>query len=249
MDADTKTRKGSKNGYLTGILYLAPAEESGVMNVCTSATEECKKFCLYGSGMARVFPAIKKGRIDKTLFLHEDKAAFIASLEHDIQRLEYTAELHGMTPAVRINGTSDLPWLARKLAKKFPNIQFYDYTAHKRPWLRQLPNYHLTFSFKGPNLEDAIKALEHGVNVAVVFDSPSEIKGRRAPGAIPASWHGYQVFDGDKSDLRFLDPKGVVVGLRVKDTAQDYEASPSGSFIVTVGQLLSNTTQQERVAA
>ena len=31
---------------------------------------------------------------------------------------------------------------------------------------------------------------------------------------------GFRVIDGDKDDLRFLDPKGVVVGLKVKGKAK-----------------------------
>ena len=34
--------------------------------------------------------------------------------------------------------------------------------------------------------------------------------------ALPGTWHGFPVIDGDLHDCRFLDPKGVVVGLRAK---------------------------------
>jgi len=43
------------------------------------------------------------------------------------------------------------------------------------------------------------------VNVAYVFKN-----------SIPKKYNGLKVIDGDKHDLRFLDPKGVIVGLVAK---------------------------------
>ena len=65
---NAKTRKGEKLGILTGILYLAPANESGVMNTCASSTPECRHACLYTAGRGR-FDSVRKGRIRKTLWL------------------------------------------------------------------------------------------------------------------------------------------------------------------------------------
>ena len=39
-------------------------------------------------------------------------------------------------------------------------------------------------------------------------------------GDLPATWYGYRVIDGDKHDYRFLDERGVVVGLRAKGEAK-----------------------------
>ena len=35
-------------------------------------------------------------------------------------------------------------------------------------------------------------------------------------GELPKTWQGKPVINGDESDLRFLDPKGVIVGLKAK---------------------------------
>ena len=44
VESDAKTIKGSKRGYLTGILYMAPATEAdGVHDLCPMATDECRK--------------------------------------------------------------------------------------------------------------------------------------------------------------------------------------------------------------
>ena len=59
------------------------------------------------------------------------------------------------------------------------------------------------------------------MNMAVVFDA--------GPGEeLPPTYLGLPVIDGDASDLRFLDPPGVIVGLRAKGKAR---ALPSGGFV------------------
>jgi hypothetical protein len=209
---NAKTTKGQKLGILTGILYLAPATESGVMNTCPSSTPECRQACLYTAGRG-AFDSVRHGRIRKTLWLARDRAGFVEELKHNVTRLVSRARKMGLQPAVRLNGTSDLPWLAHEVAAAFPEVQFYDYTKHAKPWLRALPNYHLTFSHSGHNAQECLQALEHGVNVAVVFTS-------RRGEELPQTWLGYRVIDGDLHDCRFLDTKGVVVGLRAKGAAK-----------------------------
>ncbi len=211
VESDAKTIKGSAQGYLTGILYLAPADEAQTgFNLCPMATSECRAACLYGAGMAQVFPAIKRARIQKTRDYIANPKAFVEQLRSDIRALIALAADRKMVPAVRINGTSDIPKLAQRLAREFPSVQFYDYTKIPRAWERSLSNYHLTFSFSGSNLAESLDALAHGLNVAVVFPTSS----------FPTSWHGFPVVNGDASDLRFRDPKGVIVGLKAKGDAR-----------------------------
>lgn len=209
VESDAKTIKGNKLGYLTGILYLAPSTEAGGRDLCPMASPECRLACLYGAGMSAVFPSIKRARIAKTLWYLRDPKSFLATLRADIYRLTVLAAKRGLKPAIRLNGTSDVPKLAMKLAAEFPEVQFYDYTKLSSPWKRVAANYHLTFSFSGDNLAECMRALAHGVNVAVVFS-----------GTLPESWHGYPVVNGDESDLRFLDAAGVIVGLSTKGDAK-----------------------------
>jgi hypothetical protein len=154
-----------------------------------------------------------QSRIRKTRELFANRKGFENDLARDIEALVSRAESKGLVPCVRVNGTSDLPWLAKAMAKRFPNVQFYDYTKHPEPWKHTLPNYDLTFSHSERNLQDSMYALGAGINVAVVFDTK-----RGQP--LPKFWEGYKVIDGDVSDLRFLDPKGKVVGLRAKGRAK-----------------------------
>lgn len=210
---NAKTVKGEPLGYLTGILYLAPSNESG-RNVCPFASPGCIKGCLDDAGRAAIFPAIHKARLRKTHWLTNDKQGFLAALRHDIILLQGNAKRQGMMPAVRINGTSDLAELADTMVQDFPRVQFYDYTKIPRPYLRVRHNYHLTFSLHESNLPHAIDALKHGVNVAVVFHVP-----RGLP--LPETFLDAPVLDGDVHDLRFLDGyKGSIIGLRAKGPAK-----------------------------
>jgi hypothetical protein len=108
-----------------------------------------------------------------------------------------------------------------QLSREFPNVQFYDYTKLPKPYLRTRDNYSITFSYSGENLAESLDALAHGVNVAVVFNTK---KGAE----LPEFWNGYRVIDGDMHDLRFLDARGVVVGLRAKGKAR----KQTSAFIV-----------------
>jgi len=43
-------------------------------------------------------------------------------------------------------------------------------------------------------------------------------------GTLPETWHGFDVIDGDESDLRFRDGTGKVVGLVEKGMAKKDES-------------------------
>ncbi len=212
VSADAKTIKGEKKGYLTGILYLLPADSSGITNVCANATPGCKASCLNTAGRG-AFSSVQAGRMRKTKWFVEDRTTFVQTLIEDVDRLARKTKKLGFKPAVRINGTSDIYGLARVSAEANPTVQHYDYTKVAEPWKRVLPNYHLTFSYSETNAVDALECLEHSINVAMVFDTK-----RGQP--LPKTWCNYKVIDGDLSDLRFKDPKGVIVGLRAKGRAK-----------------------------
>ena len=118
--------------------------------------------------------------------------------QFDIEKLVRRASRESLIPAVRINGTSDLAWIAMEMSSRFPGVQFYDYTKLPKPELRISSNYHLTFSFSAGNnlLGCKRKRWRPGINVAVVFDTR---KGQE----LPQTWQGCRVVDGDLHDLRF----------------------------------------------
>jgi len=225
IDTNPKTVKGQKQGYLTGILYLAPYTISGV-NLCPNAElAECFNACLYTAGRG-AFTSIQQARINKTKFFNNDQQGFMVQLVKDISALERKAKRLGLTPVVRLNGTSDIRWenirfdytfindkvRSVTVFELFPEIQFYDYT--KLANRKDLPrNYDLTFSYSGVKrfYTQVLKALSHGLRIAVVFRKQSDI---------PSKFLDITVVNGDDSDLRFLDPKKSVIALYAKGKAK-----------------------------
>jgi hypothetical protein len=227
---NAKTIKGEVLGYRTGILYLAPYNVSG-RNVCPFASKECIKLCLNLSGRGEM-DSVQEARIRKTRLFHQDPKGFVENLDHNIGKAKAQAARKRMTPAVRLNGTSDLPWenlggeQGKVLMERHPDLTFYDYTKNPRRMEAYLAgdmpeNYKLTFSRSETNEDLADKFVRRGGNVAVVFTTP---KGD----TLPKTYLGRPVIDGDEHDLRFLDPSGVVVGLRAKGRARKQH----GGFVV-----------------
>jgi hypothetical protein len=213
-----KILKGMKQGYMTYILHLAPADVSGY-NTCPKATAGCKAACLNTAGRGGMFKkgettnVIQQARIRKTKMFFENRDAFLAILEDDIRKAIKQSEKKGLVPVFRLNGTSDLSWEKYGIIQKFPNVQFYDYTKVLGRKVSYLSNYHLTFSAADGNDLDVLRAIKEGYNIATVFGIKKTLP-------MPETYNGVPVFNGDDSDLRFLDPKGVVVGLYAKGKAK-----------------------------
>jgi hypothetical protein len=209
VSQDSKTLKNLKKGYLTGILYMAPNTIGGP-NVCPMASRGCIEACLYTAGRAKVFNTIQKARIKRKQLFFEDRALFTHMLAKEIHALKRKADTMNLSPTVRLNGTSDLyPSEYRDLMYEFSDIPFYDYTKVHTRFARNLPpNYSLTFSRSESNGDVCVDLLHQGHNVAVVFDK------------LPTYWHDFVVINGDEYDARFLDPKGVIVGLTAKGDAK-----------------------------
>jgi hypothetical protein len=218
--SNAKTIKGDGAEYVTAIMYLTPWNGSGV-NLCpTAGLAKCHEGCLNTAGRGQM-DGVQKGRLRKAQWFSTDRAAFMLQLAHDIASFLRFCEKRKVQAVVRLNGTSDIRWELIPVAgyanimAAFPSVQFYDYT--KIGNRKGLPfNYHLTFSYSGVEAYQGQvqKAVDHGMNIAVVF---------RHKGNIPASFLGLCVVDGDKDDMRFLDPEGVVVALYAKGKAKkDY---------------------------
>lgn len=210
-----KVEKSLKDGYLTFILHLAPATLSG-KETCPKRTAGCTASCLNTAGHGGMFKkgettnAVQEARIRRTKMFFENREEFIDTLKHDIVLAKKQAEKLGIKLCIRLNGTSDLSWEKYGIIEHFPDIQFYDYTKVRGRKVAHLPNYHLTFSKAESNDMDVRLALSEGMNVAVVFGSKT----------LPETYMGRIVVNGDNTDLRFLDPAGVVVGLTAKGRAK-----------------------------
>jgi hypothetical protein len=217
--ANPKIQKGTKLGYLSFILHLAPADVSGY-NTCPKATAGCKAACLNTAGRGGMFKRgettnmIQKARIRKTRYFFENRMDFMLDLYNDIKKGIRLANKLGLEPVFRLNGTSDLSWEkydmlpGMNVFEVFAGIQFYDYTKVPKRKVDGIDNYHLTFSQADGNDADANWAISKNMNVTVVFDK------------IPTEYKGKTVYNADDTDLRFLDPKGVVLGLKAKGRAK-----------------------------
>ncbi|CAB4126634.1 hypothetical protein UFOVP254_50 [uncultured Caudovirales phage] len=230
-----KTRKGESLGYLTGILYLAPSDESG-RNVCPFALRSgetasaiksaCSRSCLTFAGKGNL-PKVRAARVRKTRFYFEDRQAFLDTIRADVRKLQAIAARDGWAGlVVRLDGTSDLG-LAEKLAGEFPDVQFVDYTKDPSRAMRarMVPNWHVTYSAHEHTTQAQVDYLiAHGVNVSMVF----------AGKTLPETYMGHSVIDGDSTDLRHLDPIGRIVGLRMKGVSNAFKAAAAVSGFARV---------------
>jgi hypothetical protein len=224
--SNPKTAKGQSYGYLTAILHLAPHKASGA-NLCSDATAGCAAACLNTAGRGGFDLRIQEARIRKSKWFRADRQAFMLRLEREIRAHVRNAERHGLEPCVRLNGTSDIPWEsvrmeagAETLFQLFGELQFYDYTKSALRFGKQLPaNYDLTMSAADGNERAVEYAQSFGARVAVVFRNKWRPTLQARYWSLPKSYQGRRLVDADRHDLRFLDPKGVICGLKAKGSA------------------------------
>jgi hypothetical protein len=216
--SNDKTLKGIALGYMTYGIHFAHSDLSG-FDVCADASEGCKLACLDFAGRGQQ-GNVKEARIEKTKTFFANIPLFMENLFSEIQKAINYCKKKGLTPVFRLNLTSDIKWERIKhngktVFEQFPSIQFYDYSKTVSRLKLDIPNYHLTFSRSETSLNHVhcALALNAGHNVAVVFSTKKGFD-------LPSEYKGKKVIDGDKHDLRFLDPKGVIVGLRAKGPAR-----------------------------
>lgn len=217
LTTNTKLKKDSKK-YLALGLQLAPHKQAGMGNVCPNASAGCAAACLFSAGMGR-FDNVAKARIDRTRLFFKNQSLFMRMLFTEIELSDIQAKKEKRKLAIRLNTISDIPWEKIKVDGKnvfehYPKITFWDYTKSPSRMscfvAGELPkNYHLTFSRSESNEKIVDSILASGGNVAAVFR-----------GALPETWKGKRVVSGDDSDLRFKDPKNVIVGLVQKGRAK-----------------------------
>lgn len=237
--AQPKATKGEVLGYVTAVLHLAPSDLSGVQLCAMSKLARCWKPCLNFDGRGGIgakgspvtFESIKadtqtntvqKARLRRAHWFNTNREAFMLLLMAEIARFSKWARRKGLTPVVRLNGTSDIRWedvsfsvagagvTYPNMFARFPAVQFYDYTKIPNRDISHIPNYHLTFSYSAapefmPIVHKALKHYGNSINFAVVFKRE-----------LPETFMGRRVLSGDDTDLRFLDEAGVVMGLVAK---------------------------------
>jgi len=232
---NAKTIKGDGSEYMTGILYMTPWQvmvDGNLFNSCSMAVlAGCIDGCLNTAGRGAM-NSVQTARQRKAEWFYRDRDSFMAQLVVDVTKFQRYCVKRGIQPCIRLNGTTDIRWELIKVGnhstrwgspigdfanifEMFPDVVWYDYTKIANRKTSHIRNYHLTWSFSdaSPAYSAMLtKALDNGMNAAVVF---------RSQHIIPDTWRGLPVIDGDKDDLRFLDPQGGhVVSLYAKGKAK-----------------------------
>lgn len=202
-------------------LTLAPAESAGLgVTVCPWASRGPggrAALCTVGEGARGSWDVVRAGRSARTAFLLADPVGFLGLLDLELERL---GARHRRGFAVRLNVGSDVrwervaPWLFGRHGRGFGGRAiFYDYS--KAPMAARSTaagmGYDLTYSARRASAAEdrrLCSVLDAGGRVAIVF-----------AGERPTSWEGWPVIDGERTDARWADPAGVVVGLRAKGAA------------------------------
>jgi len=221
-----KTIKGEKLGYITYIMYLSPHKQNSKgINLCSHASAGCSSACLFKSGFGGMYNSVQMARKNKTEWFLSNRNEFMLTLVKEISKAVIKHKDKAIL-TIRLNGTSDIRFEKIKVQDNknifelFPDVQFYDYTKNPKRFNELPSNYHLTFSRSETNDIDAMKLLKQGYNVAMVFNK------------VPTEYNGYKVIVGDETDLRFLDERGVIVGLKYKfNTGKGSEINNRDAFV------------------
>ena len=223
---DAKTTKGNGEKFETAIFYGKPYKffiDGKQYNTCSMAgSAKCYIGCLNTAGRG-VFDNVQLSRQNKTIMFYKEREKFLSLLVKDCKAMLNRSNKYGWQACIRLNGTTDIQFEKIPVIKDgieysniflaFPDIQFYDYTKIFNRNVKDIPNYHLTWSYSEANdwyASNYKKAIANGMNIAVVFRNKN----------LPKTFLGLPVINGDKDDLRFLDQKNCIVGLYAKGKAK-----------------------------
>ena len=181
---------------------------------------------------------VRDARINLTHWLYENPRSFKAYLLRGMASL--TRYHSDSEIACRPNVDSDVNWMQR-IPEMFQfDWRFWDYTKCSERLGHTPANYHLTYSYNdGTQDKDWERVYQTGSNIAVVFDTVWNPWGGKF-GYLPATWTDpngkvWRVVDGDRQELRVLDPQDVCVGLRLKADEEKREDACEAEFAVPTG--------------
>lgn len=248
--------KTQKNDARTYALAFLPAKMSGLANVC-AFEDKCAATCVAFSGKGGM-DDVQRARMLRLAFAIEHPEAFAYVLAGELTKIHLDAVGEWWTthagqemptaPAaplrlVRLNAYSDIRYerVCWWLFDACSAVGFYDYTKHplrSRPAYTLPRNYRLTYSVSTRSTLDEVRAAARaGRNPAVVFAARAHSKND----ALPATWCGLDVVDGDDTDDRYSDAVAVVVGLRRKGSMG------TGGDLVRAGERLARTAARQAV--
>ena len=239
-----------ENPHMIHLLDLLEMDNS---NFCPFSGK-CQVPCLQTSGRLKFTKsqiAMLKRRLLFAYSIKYNPAIYFDLLCEYIEKELRKAQKLGLQLAIRLNGTSDIRWerlnmktgkqdapiSGTSIIRKFPNVQFYDYTKFPNflriswmPW----ENYHLTYSYNEKTTPHEIETnFKAKRNIAVVFRN-------ELPNQIMFYGNLIEVINGDVHDLRLphIDGKSKFIGLTAKGKAKtdfsgfvnDYSATKDGNY-------------------
>lgn len=216
-DANAKIKKSARAVWS---LTLSPAMSQGQINTCVRYAD-CVDVCVLTAGKGAL-PVVQRSRNARTALLYRAPEAFAILLADEIDKAGRLARRDGFTWGLRPNAASDIPWeiAAPWLLERVANLggRSYDYT---KAWSRTGSDlYSITRSVDSrQSVEEIRDVLANGDNVAVILPVK---KGHD----VPSTWQGLPAIDGDVSDARCDDPRGVVVILRAKGKLRGVPSHP-----------------------
>ena len=234
---NSKLDKGNIYDFLNLGVQLAPSYISNY-NVCSNASIECGIKCINFTGLGSKHMLNKnnihmvlKARLIRTILYFEYKEQFkkrviqeINLYKNKVKKLnDNNINDKEIKICIRLNVFSDIKWekTFKEIFNIFKDIQFYDYTKVLNRNIKHLDNYHLTISRNEIN-KDVIKDIPN--NKAYVFNVKRNDK-------LPLTYENKKVIDGDLHDLRFLDEKKIIVGLRYKGNVK---ALNKNNFVINL---------------
>lgn len=221
MGSSTKVELGQGFGYYTSVMYLAPARLSG-FEVCGGRSNECTKGCLsHKSGHLAFHQAAS---IFKTWWYFTDRQSFNDAVLAELVSAHNKARRKGFSLAIRMNGTSDIPFKAVYNWAEENAVQCYEYTKLRSviaKHIHGIDNVHRTFSIdeRHSSFLFGKSFCELGGNASIVIPSARKAKAE----AIEAlQTLNLPIVDGDEHDLRFRDPVGSIAYLKAKGIPSDH---------------------------
>ena len=226
-----KTEKTEKEYpyWINTLTYLYPNKD-----LC-KFSDHCFNTCLKTSGR---LPMSKQAMINRTKLLYQDNETFMSNLALELLKAKKSANKKGKFLAYRFNGTSDRFEELKVMLDYNDTVEMsyrlfdkaYDYT---KDFLRVLEyqgykGYDLTFSFDGHNVNESKYLLDNKIaNVSIVLTTK---RNELLPKEYTLGGKVYPVKDGDSHDLRFLEDKGYLIGLRAKGKA----IKNNGTFVQSI---------------
>lgn len=213
-------------------LAFPPADASGLANVCAFAGD-CASTCVAFSGNGG-FSSTQRVRMARLDFAINQPRLFAVLLWEELRK---ATQSDTYAVNIRLNTYSDIRWerVAPELFEYFSRSNFYDYTKHptrSRPRHLMPSNYVLTYSISEKTTPaEFLRNVGIDRNTAAVVATRS---GNTAQGwrAIPQTFAGLPVIDGDMQDARHLDPLGHVVILRRKHTLKPSSGLIAGAAVI-----------------